>query len=239
MSTETVLVMLGCPKDNALALEQTCVKYNIVSTWHKALFIGQIAVETGGFRATRESLNYSVQGLLNGFSRKRISEADAKKYGRVERKVGGKTVIDRPANQKAIANILYGGEFGRKHLGNTQPNDGWDFRGGGDKQLTGRYNWTKYSMDSYGDDRVLKDPTIIDRYPDKSYTAGWFWNDNQLSALADQYPLPPISDPRYEDVVTQAVTAITKKVNGGTKGLEQRIDWTLKALAAFAQIRED
>ena len=88
----------------------------------------------------RESMNYSVSGLLNTFSRKRISKADAEKLGR---KTGEKTVpLDR---QQKIANILYGGEFGKTNLGNTEPNDGWNFRGGGLVQLTGRDNFKRAS----------------------------------------------------------------------------------------------
>ena len=51
-----------------------------------------------------------MSGLLTTFSRNRISEVDANKYGRT---------LTQPANQVAIANILYGGEFGKKQLGNV------------------------------------------------------------------------------------------------------------------------
>ncbi len=78
-----------------------------------------------------ENLNYSVDGLLKTFSRERISEADARKYGRT---------TAHAANQQAIANIIYGGAWGLKNLGNTKPNDGWDFRGVGICQATGRRN---------------------------------------------------------------------------------------------------
>lgn len=88
----------------------------------------------------RESLNYSVSGLLETFGPHRIMDAEAKRLGR---KPGeGALSVDR---QRQIANIVYGGEWGRKNLGNTQPNDGWDFRGGGYPQATGRANFAKLS----------------------------------------------------------------------------------------------
>lgn len=237
MSTETVLIGLGCLPDNAQALEGACIRYGIETTWHKSIFIGQIAVETGGFRATRESMNYSVEGLINGFGRHRISVADAQKYGRIDKVVNGKKTVIRAANQVAIANILYGGEWGRKNLGNTELNDGWNFRGGGDKQLTGRANWTNYSMDTYGDLRVLENPTLIELYPDKSYTAGWFWQRNKLGDIASQYVLPDDpKSPEYDSILRSTVTVVTKKVNGGDKGLEDRIMWTKKALQGFNQL---
>lgn len=96
--------------------------------------------ETGGkMQPITENLNYSVQGLLKTFGRHRISAADAQRYGRA----GG-----RPANQQAIANTIYGGAWGRKHLGNTEPGDGWKYRGMGLVQNTGRTNAIKFGIES-------------------------------------------------------------------------------------------
>lgn len=111
----------------------------------------------------RESMNYSVGGLLKTFSRKRISDADARRLGR---RKGEKALP--VARQREIANILYGGEWGRKNLGNTQPNDGWDFRGGGFAQTTGRANFKRISaMVGYD---LTKDPDAIVR-PEIAVTA--------------------------------------------------------------------
>ncbi|WP_242136998.1 hypothetical protein [Sphingomonas sp. TREG-RG-20F-R18-01] len=81
----------------------------------------------------RENMNYSVEGLMSKYSRSRISAADATLYGRGP---------SHSANQQKIANVLYGGKFGLEQLGNTQPNDGWHFRGGGMDHCTGRKNYT-------------------------------------------------------------------------------------------------
>lgn len=94
--------------------------------------------ETGKkFTAITENLNYSVEGLMGVFSRRRISEADCRRYGRTK---------TRAANQEAIANTIYGGEWGKENLGNTQPGDGWRFRGRGLVQITGRSNYAKYNL---------------------------------------------------------------------------------------------
>src|SRR5690606_23990493 len=67
-----------------------------------------------GLTPRRESLNYSASSLIKNFSRARISAADANRLGR---KAGEKSLsLDR---QKQIANLIYGGEWGRKNLGNT------------------------------------------------------------------------------------------------------------------------
>jgi putative chitinase len=106
---------------------------------HLAYMLATPYHETGRrMQPIRESLNYSVDGLLKTFGRHRISEADARRYGRSG---------NRPADQRAIANIVYGGEWGAKNLGNTQPGDGWRFRGGGLPQTTGRRNFAKFGID--------------------------------------------------------------------------------------------
>jgi len=103
-----------------------------------AHFFAQIDHESANFKVLQENLNYSVDGLIKGFGRHRITEAQAREFGRDPKK---------RANQEAIANILYGGEWGRKNLGNIQVGDGWRFRGRGFKQVTGRSNYASLSKD--------------------------------------------------------------------------------------------
>ena len=101
--------------------------YALATAWH----------ETGGrMQANTESLNYSISGLLNTFGRHRISRADAEKLGRRP----GEPALPL-ARQRAIANIIYGGEWGRTNLGNTEPDDGWTYRGRGLSHVTGRRNY--------------------------------------------------------------------------------------------------
>lgn len=102
------------------ALTHAMERYEINTPLRQAHFLAQIGHESNGLKSVTESLNYSVDGLLKTFSRSRISEADAKKYGRT---------ATQPANQEMIANTVYGGEWGLKNLGNSQPGDGFKFRG--------------------------------------------------------------------------------------------------------------
>jgi len=116
-------------------LDEWFSRPNLTDTRQLAYILATPMIETGGrFEPITESLNYSVDGLLKQFSRSRISEADCKRLGR---KAG------RPAKQEEIGNIIYGGEFGRRNLGNTEPGDGYKFRGRGLSQITGRrlYDW--------------------------------------------------------------------------------------------------
>lgn len=166
-----------------------------------AHFFAQIATETGGLKSVEESLNYSVEALIEKFGRHRISEADARKYGRTR---------NRKADQKAIANIVYGGAWGRKNLGNTEPNDGWDFRGGGMMQTTGRANYRKMGHEDSPD--ALRDPTTA------FLTAVHEWSNRGCNALADRGD----------------VTAIRKAINGGTNGLTEAKTYLVRAKAVFA-----
>jgi putative chitinase len=107
---------------------------------HLAYILATPYHETGAkMLPVRESLNYSVDGLLKTFGRHRISEADARKYGRTG---------NRPANQQMIANLIYGGAWGREHLGNTEYGDGWRYRAGDLVGITGRSNYTKFGIAS-------------------------------------------------------------------------------------------
>ena len=185
-------------------------------------FLGQLAVESALFSKTRESLDYSEERLTKRDSRgrrilfgeHRITDAQAKQYGRNK---------DHPANQRALANLLYGGNFGRKELGNILPNDGWDFRGGGHKQITGRDNWTRFSKEYYGDDRLLKDTSLINT-PEVAVASGlWFWTANNLNKIAD----------------TGSIDAVSMKVNGAKTpeaiiGREERTLWTQKFYIALS-----
>lgn len=188
-------------------LQGTCKAYDITSPRRIAGFLSQIGHESDGLRVLTENLNYSVDALLKLFGRHRISEADAKRHGRTEQQA---------AHQEAIANLIYGGEWGHKHLGNTHPGDGWRFRGRGLKQLTGRDNY-KRCGDAIGED-FTANPDRLLLPVNAALSAGWFWKTNKLNELAD----------------TGDVRAMTKVVNGGANGLPERQALYAQGMAVFA-----
>lgn len=98
---------------------------------------------------------------------------------------------------------------GRTDLGNTQPGDGQKFKGRGLIQLTGRANYVAYGKTIAKDLTVNGAWTIVATDPALAVdVACWFWNTHKLSALADS-----------DDLET-----ITKRVNGGLNGLQDRAD---------------
>ena len=100
---------------------------------------------------------------------------------------------------------------GRKDLGNTQPGDGKRFKGRGPIQLTGRANYTKYGG-LLGLD-LVNDPTIAATKEVGFRIAGQFWKLNGLNELAD----------------VQQFKLITKRINGGYNGLDDRIKYYQRA----------
>ena len=104
-----------------------------------------------------------------------------------------------------IAARVYGGRMGN---GDEASKEGFKFRGRGYIQLTGKSNYSTF--DKFVDDDILANPDLIaTKYPLMS--AAFFFNNNNLWSICD----------RGADVAT--VTAVTKRVNGGTIGLADRI----------------
>lgn len=182
------------------ALLEYCPRFQINTPKRMAAFLGQVGQECGGFTVFEESLNYSTEALLKMFSRHRITSADAIRYGRNK----GKN-----ADQQALANILYGGEFGRKQLGNTNNNDGWLYRGRGCKQLTGRANYTTLSKIAKWD--CVSNPDMLLEPENGLIAALYYWDQINPSGKS----LNLVAD-REDDV------KLTQLVNGGKNGLKER-----------------
>jgi putative chitinase len=104
-----------------------------------------------------------------------------------------------------IANVVYASRMGN---GDTASGEGYKFRGRGLIQLTGKNNYSALANDL----GVSIDETVAYlATPEGAVeSAAWFWNKNGLNALADK----------------DDVTAVTKKINGGTIGLEDRMKHT-------------
>lgn len=100
---------------------------------------------------------------------------------------------------------------GRADLGNTQPGDGVKYKGRGIIQITGRANYTKLSEDLKVD--FVNQPELLSNMKWGVISAGWYWNKRKINAIAD-----------LDDVLK-----VTKKVNGGTNGLEDRKKYLARA----------
>lgn len=122
-----------------------------------------------------------------------------------------KEVADQYARQPAkIAGKVYNGR-----LGNTSEEEAAKYLGRGLIQLTGKENYERCGS-AIGVD-LVNEPNLLVEPNHAAMSAGWFWNKKGLNELADQ----------------QEHGQITKRINGGTLGLDDRLQKTTKALAAL------
>lgn len=106
---------------------------------------------------------------------------------------------------KAIANRIYAERMGN---GSEMSGEGWRYRGRGYIQLTGKYNYINFDK-SCTDDIVNNPDLVATKHP--LVSAAWFWKYNGLNEISD------------EGIDAQVITKITKKINGGSIGLSDRI----------------
>lgn len=167
-------------------------KYGINTTLRIAGFMAQCSHESADFTALEENLNYSEDSLNKVFGRYfGAGKRNAKEYAR---------------NPEKIANYVYQDEFRSKSgaLGNTNPGDGWRFRGRGIKQLTGRNNYTAFAKSVGISAEEAAEYVATPKGALES--ACWFWATNKLEKFADA-----------DDNL-----GLTKRINGGTIGLDDR-----------------
>jgi predicted chitinase len=97
---------------------------------------------------------------------------------------------------------------GRKDLGNTQPGDGVKFKGRGFVQITGRANYKQFSK-YCGEDLTINPKNLATKYA--ADTATWFWQTRNLNKYA-------------VDDSLASIKAITRRINGGFNGLQDRVN---------------
>jgi putative chitinase len=100
-------------------------------------------------------------------------------------------------------------------MGNTNPGDGWRFRGRGLKQLTGRENYTNFGKSVNMTAEQAAEYVATEKGAIES--AAWFWNNKKLNSIAD----------------TDDVTKMTKIINGGDIGLADRQARYSKAMSVL------
>ena len=171
-------------------IPDTAAKFEINTPLRLAHFLAQCGHESGGFRLTKENLNYSAKGL-NGTFKKYFPTLDS--------------AVPYERKPEKIANKVYGGRMGN---GPESSGDGAKFCGRGYIQLTGKDNYTAFGK-SINEDMSANPDKVASSYA--LLSAAWFFNKNGLHKMADG------------GATDAVVTSITKRVNGGTIGLSDRI----------------
>ena len=170
-------------------------KYQINTILRISHFLAQCAHESGNFSVKQENLNYSAKRLQEVFGKYFTTHAKALLYER------------KPVK---IASLVYGNRMGN---GDEQSIEGYKYRGRGYIQLTGKSNYLNFHNSiNEGDDKIdiIGNPDLVaTNYP--LVSAAWFFERNKLNEIADLGESKEI------------ITRVTKKVNGGTHGLDSRI----------------
>lgn len=182
-------VFPGRGADWAVWLDAAMQRYAITSPRRVAHFLAQVGHESARLTVTEESLFYRTAGRIQATWPSRFAtEADAQIY---------------VANPRGLANLVYGGR-----MGNVGPDDGWNFRGRGLIQTTGRRNFARLA-EVFGFASAEKAAVWAGTREGAAMSAGLFWSDERLNDLADQGG-------------AEMVAAITLRVNGGRHGLADR-----------------
>ena len=183
-------------------LSEYCPRFGVDTPERVACFIGQLWVESR-LRVVDESFNYEKLPLLRLF-KARITDEQAKAYCRSAK---------QKANEQAIANLIYGGEWGLNNLGNCSEGDGHRFRGRGYIQVTGRANYAK--LESYLKWGLVDNPDLLMEKGNALIAALIFWHmSNRLGTSLND--LADVMDVRRISLV----------VNGGLHGMDERVKVT-------------
>ena len=195
-----------------VALSSLTDETNFANHKRQAAFIAQCGHESGNFCAVAENLNYGAQGLAGTWP-KRFAEKDAQ--GNVIKPVKPNALANQIQRKpELIANNVYADRMGN---GPVASGEGWKFRGRGFIQLTGKENYTKCGK-AIGVD-LIANPDYLTTVEGAMKSALWFWNANGLNSFADK-----------DDIV-----GMTKRINGGTIGLEERKAHYEKALKILSE----
>ena len=148
----------------------------------EAHFVSQVLHESGGLRWLEENLNYSAARLVAVWPRRFPTEDRARPYAR---------------NPERLANNVYGGR-----MGNTEPGDGWRYRGRGLIQITGRRNYEL--VQELTGMPVLEEPDLLTTPEPALLSALAWWGES------------------VPDAESLSVEQVTRRVNGGLNGLADR-----------------
>jgi putative chitinase len=184
-------------------VQNAMARFGIETERQVAAWLAQTAHESGGYTMLVENLNYRAATMAAcwparfGVKNPDGTWAKDAKGARVPNKFA--LALER--KPEMIANVVYANRMAN---GPTESGDGWRYRGRGLKQLTGKDNYTRCGK-GLGIDLVAS-PDLLTTPQYAALSAAWFWATNKCGPIADA-----------DDFV-----GLTKKINGGTIGLEDR-----------------
>lgn len=186
------------------ALNMSMLECGIDTVDRARAFLAQVGHESSQLNNIEENMNYSAQGLRKFFPKYFPTQKEALAFAR---------------NPERIANRVYADRMGN---GGEESGDGWTFRGRGLIQITGRDNYASMSSLMGKDLTIWPDALLLPL--DACRSAALWWKANGLNALADKLS---------GSGERKTFEAITKRVNGGLNGIDDRWEIYQKAKAAI------
>jgi predicted chitinase len=177
---------------NLEEIRKAAIKFGITNPQMIIAMQANALKETGG-RVIVENVNYTKN------SRERLQEI----FGARISRLSDAELAQIQTSPQAFANYVYGAPG--NPLGNTQPGDGYKFRGRGFIQITGRANYTAVSKALYGDDRLVKNPDLLNNPTAAAEATAWFVN-RSLGRFAKNMNLDPTNI--TQENATHLVTSI-------------------------------
>ncbi|MNO97515.1 Chitinase class I [compost metagenome] len=187
-------------------LNRAMMRWKIDSRIRQAAFLAQVGHESGHLRRLVENLNYSADGLAATWKGRYRGE-DGKPNAKA---------LALARKPEAVANDAYAGRNG-----NTQPRDGWRYRGRGLLQVTGRGNYREAGA---GLGLPLEQqPELLEQAEHAAQSAAWWWAKRGLNEMADAG--------RIRDIGSVINTGQTGRVPHGADERQALYDLALRVLA--------
>ena len=178
------------------ALNKELPRWNITTPRRIRYFLTHCFAETLGFTKLQESLFYTTAARIVAVWPSRFNLSGTS---------GKLNANNYLRNSVKLANEVYANRYGN---GNASSGDGAKYLGRGFMHLTFKDNYNRASQAIYGDDRLVQHPELVSSDLSVAVaTACWFWKTNGLNELAD----------------ADEFTATTKKVNGSTRPVQERV----------------
>lgn len=182
----------------AAALNEAMREWGIESRLQAAHWVAQLAHESAEFTRLVESLTYTSAERILAVWPSRFWLPSPQQPTCPAGKRDARGFVRAPV---LLASYVYAGRNGN---GGENSGDGWRYRGRGPIQITGRANYVRAGQ-SLGLPLIEQPEIVVD--PDVgARAAAWYWTDRKIGPLAD----------------ANDIEAVTRKINGGTHGLDDR-----------------
>ncbi len=200
---DAALLKIACPENTlpelALWVEPTraaCARWGIDTLREIASFLANIGVESAGLTRLTENMNYSAKRMAEVWPGRFAINPHAAMAARLPNALARALAH----NPEKLANHVYANRMGN---GPPDSGDGWRYRGYGPKQLTGAYNQARFA--EAAGIPLAEMPAYLQTREGGMMSAGWFWFDNGMDALA----------------ATAGIEDDRQAINGGQIGVDE------------------